>query len=109
MQTDSGIIFHSINFEKIAQPMQKPKIDSSDDATIIIETKTLAAKTESPIVAAKIALVVIRAPMPCANLFGGPGQNCGLTFLAKRGAKTLVTNCPSGLKVGPVNTRAQKP
>ena len=47
------------------------------------------------------------APIPCANLFGGPGQYFGFKF--NLGTKTRVTNCPSGLKVGPVPTRATNP
>lgn len=103
------MIPQDINLEKIQHPIQKPRIDSSDEATTIAPTINREAKTESPNTTAITAVVVMKAPIPCANLFGGPGQNCGLTFFAKRGAKTLVTNCPSGDKVGPVKTRAQKP
>jgi hypothetical protein len=52
------------------------------------------------------AAVVIAAPMPCANRFGGPGTYLGAP---RRGAATRVANWPSGLSVGPVSTRAQKP
>lgn len=48
-----------------------------------------------------------RAPIPCANRFGGPGTiRCGP---ARRGVITWVAKRAMGLKVGPDNTRATKP
>ena len=46
-------------------------------------------------------------PMAWANRFGGPAT--GLGPQGRRGATTRVATWPSGLNVGPVSTRAQKP
>ena len=45
--------------------------------------------------------------MPWANRLGGPAT--GRSAMRRRGVTTRVTNCPSGLSVGPVSTRATKP
>ena len=52
------------------------------------------------------AAVVIAAPIPCAKRFGGPATYFGGP---RRGATTRIATRPSGLSVGPVRTRAQKP
>jgi hypothetical protein len=49
---------------------------------------------------------VITAPIACAKRFGGPATTFGVP---SRGATTRVASWPSGLSVGPVSTRAQKP
>ena len=45
-------------------------------------------------------------PMAWANRLGGPATSRGA---ANRGATTRVASWPSGLRVGPVSTRAQNP
>jgi protein-tyrosine-phosphatase len=47
-----------------------------------------------------------QTPIACAKRLGGPGTRRGGP---RRGATTLVASWPSGLSVGPVSTRAQKP
>ena len=52
------------------------------------------------------AAVVTAAPIPWAKRFGGPATYLGGP---RRGATTLIATRPSGLSLGPVRTRAQKP
>ena len=47
------------------------------------------------------------APMPWANRFGGPATKTWSRF--NRGVMTSVAIRPSGLRSGPVSTRATKP
>ena len=71
-------------------------------ATTSIATSTPAAVV-APVKASTAAVVLITAPMPWAKRFGGPATyfgSPGATFMAMRA---------SGLSVGPVSTRAQKP
>src|SRR5215208_2394521 len=104
-QTASGTTPVRIRRPKIWQPTQKARIDSSPAATT-----TRPSSRSVPVVAPAsqtiVAAVVIAAPMPCAKRFGGPGTYLGSP---SRGAATRVANRPSGLSVGPVSTRAQKP
>ena len=55
---------------------------------------------------ATTAAVVIAAPMPWANRFGGPGTSRGAP---SRGAITRLASAASGDSRGPVSTRAQNP
>ena len=71
-------------------------------ATSSMATSTVAAVV-APASHRTVAAVVMAAPMPCAKRLGGPGTcfgSPGANFMAKRA---------SGLSVGPVRTRAQKP
>ncbi len=53
------------------------------------------------------ARIVTNAPIPWANRFGGPGEYLGLN--GANLANTLTANIASGLREGPLNTRAMKP
>jgi len=53
------------------------------------------------------AAVVSVAPIAWAKRLGGPGVSRSANGSA--GATTRVASWPSGLRVGPVRTRAQKP
>ena len=56
--------------------------------------------------ASTAATVDTAAPIPCAKRFGGPATYLGGP---RRGATTVIATRPSGLSLGPVRTRAQKP
>jgi hypothetical protein len=90
---------------KAWQPRQRAKTDSSVAAT------TSSARNTSATVVAPASqqidpAVVIVAPSAWAKRFGGPATSLGAP---SRGAATRVASCASGLSVGPVSTRAQKP
>src|SRR3954471_6590843 len=88
------------------QPRQSAKTDSSVAATTSRPTRTSAAPVSPNPSASTAADVVNAAPMPCAKRFGGPATYFGAP---SRGAITPLASRPSGLSVGPVSTRAQKP
>src|SRR5436305_15347832 len=80
-------------------------IDSSPAAATNRISTTSAAVCEAAN-ASTSAVVDITAPIAWANRFGGPGT--GLRS-PSRGAIRFWAIQPSGLSVGPVSTRAQKP
>ena len=101
-QTASGIRPMRMRPAKRRQPTQNANTDSSVAASTSMATSTVAAVV-APASQAIVAAVVTAAPMPCAKRFGGPGTYFGslpMSFIAARA---------SGLSVGPVSTRAQKP
>ena len=101
-QMASGISPARMSSAKIWQPRQNANTDSSVAATTSRATNTPAAVV-SPASHRIVAVVVITAPMPCAKRFGGPA-----TYFGSPGA-TRIARRASGLSVGPVSTRAQKP
>ena len=105
-QTSSGTRPARIARPKSLQPTQKPKIDSSPEATTIATSSPSARPSRPKPSAATAPAVVMTAPMPCAKRFGGPDTYLGGP---SRGATTAVASRPSGLSVGPVSTRAMKP
>lgn len=88
-QTDSGITPTLINQPNIAQPIQNPKIDSSVEAKIINATR-ITEITAAPLSHVTNAAIERNAPIPCANLFGGPGTYFG--FIFRFGTIIFVTN-----------------
>ena len=106
-QTDSGITPLRTSSAKALQPRQSPRNDSSPAATTSIPTSTYAAPAWPNPYARTTAVTVSTAPIPCANRLGGP--ETGFSTNGSRGTRPRVTSWPSGLSVGPVQTRATKP
>ena len=105
-QTASGIAPTRISSANTWQPRQIAKIDSSP-AAIASSTSTTSAAVWAPKPSASTSATVENAvPIPWANRFGGPGTGFEGP---SRGAITFWASAPSGLSVGPVRTRAQKP
>src|SRR5579862_8403425 len=104
--TSGGIIPAFINIAKALQPKQIANADSRKAAVANIIKRTTAA-VHSPERVSRKAHRENAAPIPWAKRFGGPGT--GRSANGRRGVRTLVTNCPSGLSFGPVSTRAPKP
>ena len=70
-QVSSGMTPARISFPKIQHPMQTAKTDSSVAATTSRATSTPAAVSAPATSASTAAAVVIAAPIPWANRFGG--------------------------------------
>ena len=97
---------HRMSRAKIAQPKQKPTNASNEAAAANMAITTRDAVCASANHSTEPATEK-SAPMPWANLFGGPGTSrCSLLM---RGVMICVEILPKGLRNGPVHTRAIKP
>ena len=96
-----------ISTAKTLQPRHRPKADSSSAAPASSPTTTQAAPWAPTPNHSTTAVVENTTPMAWAKRLGGPATGRGAT--GSRGATTRVASWPSGLRVGPVSTRAQKP
>jgi len=89
------------------QPTQRPNAASSVAKTAITPSSPDAARCEPAPYQRIVAATVKSAPIACANRLAGPGEYRCAT--GSRGVTTVVANLPSGLRVGPVSTRARNP
>ena len=104
--TDSGITPQRMSRAKIAQPKQNPTNASNEAAPANMAITTRDAVCASANHSTEPATEK-SAPIPWANLFGGPGtRRCSRLM---RGVMICVEILPNGLRNGPVHTRAIKP
>ena len=106
-QTSSGTTPTRMRTAKALQPRQRPKADSRSAAAASRPRKTSAAVQSAEAGEDEGGHGEGDADA-LGEALGRPGHRA-LARCARRGVTTRVTNWPSGLRVGPVSTRATKP
>src|SRR6202789_3031999 len=105
-QTCSGTSPSPISSANTRQPRHSPSTDSRPAATTSNPSTTSAAVPSPSTSPSTSAAEDIAAPIAWANRFGGPGTG---RARPSAGAIRFWAVHPSGLRVGPVRTRAQNP